>query len=381
MKNIFKRLFCRCRQSPSRTNEQRCNASRISSDINNSTKSDTKDCGNSDSAANTNLPQTHIKKDDAECVPQHLANSYNAKTGEDCVKKTDDGCILRKSSYVQLTDAKYIAGISLQGRSHLSCGVECQDSHNIKDLGDGWLLAMVSDGAGSAKESARGSEANCKIIEHLLVKLLDEKGWIKNNYLPDDKEWYIEMYNILFLTQKIITDKANEQDFEPRLLNATIIVLIITPQGMLSAHIGDGRMGYKSADGKWHSLMIPHKGEEANQTVFVTNEWNMLTIPAFRMSGVNVPETRVVQEYPMAFVLMSDGCEHSMWQCSSFNEAIQKYEDLNQPYDKFLDPLLADVGAKKGEEQRIDRLMFITDAGTRTCLREQDDRTIIIGQL
>ena len=345
-----------------------------SSNVNDSQKSNNDDSDILLSGTNSIEPQAGTKK-------QYTTDSDSVEKGNDNPKKTDEGCCLRKSSYIGLTDAKYIVGISLQGRSHLHGGTECQDSHSIKDLGDGWILAIVSDGAGSAKDSARGSEANCTIVGHLLERLFNEKDWIKTNYLPNDKEWYIEMYNILSLTQKIIAEKATEQNMESRSLNATVIVLVVTPRGMLTAHIGDGRMGYKSIDGAWHSLMVPHKGEEANQTVFIPNDWNMFTVPAFRMSGVNIPETRVVQEHPAAFVLISDGCEHSMWRCSLFNETTKRYEDLNQPHDKFLDPLLADVGEKKGEKQRIDRLIYITDAGTRACLKEQDDRTIVIGHL
>jgi phenylalanyl-tRNA synthetase alpha subunit len=46
-------------------------------------------------------------------------------------------------------------------------------------------------------------------------------------------------------------EKDIAKPLEARDFNATIILMLLTPQGMLTAHIGDGRMGYKAQDGSW----------------------------------------------------------------------------------------------------------------------------------
>lgn len=288
---------------------------------------------------------------------------------------------LRNSTFLEIDNTSFVAGISLQGRSHIASKTPCQDYHTIKNLGQGWVLSIISDGAGSAKESARGSKATCEITAKLLEQLLADKRWIESNYMPSDKEWDIEIRNVFVTTKQIILQQSAQQQIEPDNFNATILLLLVTPNGMLSAHIGDGRMGYKDSNNVWYSLCTPHKGDEACQTVFIPNNWDVISIPAYQVSGVYLPETSVINTHPKAFVLISDGCEQAMWVCHVYNEKLKKNEDRNIPYSKFLDPLIIDIATKEGEVQKIDRLIFITSDGTQVCKNEQDDRSIIVGVL
>jgi hypothetical protein len=91
-------------------------------------------------------------------------------------------------------------------------------------------------------------------------------------------------------------------------------------------HIGDGRAGFcSSAGGEWVSILTPHKGEEANQTIFITNNW--WSKSNFIMSGVSVPEARVIRKNPSAFTIMSDGCEAHSFECSIMDKATNKWSD------------------------------------------------------
>lgn len=329
-----------------------------------------------------NCLSNDLSKDTGSLSNNLQIDSSAIKLSEDDNEIKDTKSQIRKSSYKTTSNKGLIIGISLQGRAHIQNGTPCQDYHHVECLADGWILSIVSDGAGSAKEAARGSKANCEISAKLISKLLHDKQWIENEYLPTEEEWHIEISNILSLTKQIIKQQANNQNIDSRAFNATILILLVTPLGMLTAHIGDGRMGYKSQNGAWYSLMIPHKGEEASQTVFLPNDWDITSVPAFQMSGVYIPETRVVKEVPSSYILISDGCEQSMWMCHMYNEKLKKYEDKNRPYERFLDPLITDILAQTNDEQqRINRLMYIIDQGTNSCLREQDDRTIVLGIL
>lgn len=117
----------------------------------------------------------------------------------------------RLKTVKSLPSGGYVLGFSIQGRSHIAMQVPCQDYHAFEDLGDGWLLAITSDGAGSARESARGSKANCELALRLTKQLLTEKGWKKNNYLPTDKEWYAEIRNLFEVIQAIVCRSAASQ--------------------------------------------------------------------------------------------------------------------------------------------------------------------------
>lgn len=333
---------------------------------------------------------------------------------------------IRLKTSASLGDNSYVVGFSIQGRSHIMMGTPCQDYHAFENLGKGWFVAITSDGAGSAREAARGSKANCELATRLIKQLLAERKWIENEYLPSEKEWYIEIKNIFEVIQAVITRSASSQvesykeeldrklkslidlelkeedpetrtklqnkietlkdsiktPLEARDFNATIILLLVSPKGMMAAHIGDGRMGYLSNDGKWKSLMTPHKGDEASSTVFIPNNWNrQLDVPIFKMSDVFLPETRIVEEYPKAFVLMSDGCESFSWTCKVYDKEKNYYYDRNEPFERFLTPLINAIGEIKDKDKRIDEMIEIINIGTVGGKKEQDDRTMLLGVL
>lgn len=317
----------------------------------------------------------------------------------------------------------YIVGFSIQGRSHICDGIPCEDYHAYTEIAPGWKLLITSDGAGSARESARGSKANCDMATNFIKQLLVQKGWIEKNYMPTELEWYVEIREIFLAMKGIITVqaakqapqyKASKEDalaeleaeiaksedkvvigkleskkqdiiehinkpLTARDFNATIILMLITPNGMLTAHIGDGRMGYKSKDGKWKALMTPHKGDEASSTVFIPNDWEQNRVPAFTMSNAYLPDVRVVHELPDVVVLMSDGCENITWSCYASNEQTGCYYDPNIPYTGFFEPLLEEMNRDLRPEQRIERLIEIINVGTKAGKAEHDDRTMLFG--
>lgn len=372
-------------------------------------------------AAKQENPADSPKEDeDKPIVPQTQKEQSDSK-----LELSLDKPEIRLTTSEELSSGGYVLGFSIQGRSHIMSKMPCQDYHAFEDLKDGWLLAITSDGAGSAREAARGSKANCELAARLVKQLLTEKGWKERNHLPTEKEWYVEIKNIFEVMQAIImrsasaqiesykeeqekrlstlkedyknsdSDKKNEinkqieeltenlkRPLEPRDFNATIILLLISPQGMMAAHIGDGRMGYLSRDEEWKSLMTPHKGDEASSTVFIPNNWNrQLNVPAFTMSDVYLPDTCVVKEVPKAFVLMSDGCESFSWTCKLYDATRNFYYDRNIPYEKFFNPLIDQLGKIENKEERITEMIDIINIGTTGGKKELDDRTMLLGVL
>lgn len=294
------------------------------------------------------------------------------------VKDAFDNDFIRESTYLE-NGMGIVIGASLRGKSHKESGTECQDFHLYGQLGKEWHALIVSDGAGSAKYSGRGSMANCNIALQLLSKMVAENRWIENDVFPSELEWYIQCRSI-FEHMKLIyrgkiaemEDGTRETDF-----NATIILCLITPNGLLTAHIGDGRMGYLSCEGEWKELMVPHKGEEANQTLFLQNSWTTPQVPAFKVGGVFVPETRVVREIPNAIVLMSDGFERASWECVMFNKTTGRYEYINKPHPEFMNPLI-DALLEESPADRLQLLIDIMDRGTKACEQERDDKTMLL---
>jgi hypothetical protein len=173
---------------------------------------------------------------------------------------------------------------------------------------------------------------------------------------------------------------ANEKKIALKSLNATAIVVIHTPVGILATHIGDGRAGYKNEKGEWKALITPHKGEEANQTIFIQSEfWNF---PDYKMSGILVPESVVVTETPFAFTLLSDGCENTAWQCTGIDPDT-KLPFPNKPFQGFFNPLYDNLQSfrkdKVAEKERAEK--WGNFLASDTFKRETDDKTMILGVL
>ena len=189
----------------------------------------------------------------------------------------------------------------------------------------------------------------------------------------------MEFYAICRKLKDFIEEKVSmlDEPVIPKDFNATLLVLVVTPLGILSGHIGDGRMGYKDNCGEWHSIMTPHKGDEPNQTVFMLNNWNKICIPSFKMSGVSVPETAVIREKPQVVAILSDGCENFCWECISLNEDTGRYEDRNRPFVGFWEPL--EKLLRESRDDLFDNFTKFVDSCSNASRYESDDRTLMVG--
>jgi hypothetical protein len=274
-----------------------------------------------------------------------------------------------------------IYGVTFLGRNHKADQSRCQDKHLFADLGDGWYCLVVSDGAGSASQSHRGARINCELSCHLLSSLVTKLGWKDKDCLPSDIEWHMHFYELcrslkMFTSDKVesLDEKVSNRDF-----NATLIAMIVSPRGILTGHLGDGRMGYLDHANSWHSLMTPHRGDEPNQTVFIMNAWDKVRFPHLTMSGVTVPETKVVAEPPQAVVLLTDGCENFCWNCTQQDQETGRYRDINTPFVPFWDKLLDRLKQSATSDEAYSIFTKYIDAETAPCRDEGDDRSLILG--
>ena len=80
------------------------------------------------------------------------------------------------------------------GKSHSQATppIPCQDNHYFETLNNNWQLAIVCDGAGSAKMSHFGSKLiSNNAIPYILKNTLSNLKWFKKGELPSKKEWEI----------------------------------------------------------------------------------------------------------------------------------------------------------------------------------------------
>jgi hypothetical protein len=288
--------------------------------------------------------------------------SYKNKYS-DVIKMPEDQCL--------------VIGESVIGKSHIETGIPCQDSNFSKKINDnGWGIAIVADGAGSAKNSHDGSKFVVHKAAQVFAEAMDKTDWYQNNQLPSESEWHQFSKQQLWKLRQLLEKYANWRNVEIKSLACTVIIVIYSPVGILITHIGDGRAAYCDSNYVWKSMMTPYKGEEANATVFITSDiWN---------GNINrFIESRIINEKIIAFALMSDGCEKACFECSKFNPATNKWSDPNNPYPKFFQPVLKTlINMEKNQipanEIQAKWKKFL-EVGNTTLKNEPDDKTMILG--
>jgi hypothetical protein len=160
-------------------------------------------------------------------------------------------------------------GACSTGSSHFKSGTECQDYAACMELGsenNHALLAVVSDGAGSAEFASIGSHiivhsyTRC-VIEHLragraLEAISEElvREWLDN------------------IRDRIIR-AADQRGKKPRDLAATLVSAIVCPDRAIICHIGDGACVLRRPENHhWEVPSWPLHGEYASSTYFVTDD-------------------------------------------------------------------------------------------------------------
>lgn len=278
----------------------------------------------------------------------------------------------------------FIVGGSSIGSSHISSNKPCQDNHYCNRISDSWGIAIVCDGAGTAPNSQIGSKFVSENIFIILKEEILKNNYIKSNKLPNETEW-CDITNTSFrLVSKKLFDYTQKNNIEFSSVACTLIVVVFTPLGLLVAHIGDGRAGYCDSQAEWHQMLVPHKGEEANQTIFITSQ-HWMNDKNFKMSNVLVPQSLIINEKVKAFTLMSDGCENHSFECSKIDTETNQWTDPNKPYDKFFNPLYNQLTTMNINNLSIEEankmwLKFL-ESGTSGLKEEADDKSMIMGVL
>lgn len=239
------------------------------------------------------------------------------------------------------------ASASVVGTSHIQNGDRLQDAYVVTEFGDGGMLAVVSDGAGSAIFGAYGSWLTCRFLS---VRF---REWVRANPdLPSDEE----LANWIDELRDRISVVAMHRESTPRQFAATLAAIAITSDETVTMHIGDSAVvGRKGTE--WDVLCWPENGEYASSTYFVTDD------PEPRLSITRRPREH------NAFALFSDGV----------GDLALSHQERNA-HPRFFDPMFRPVDAASdvGRLIELSEKLAIYLAGPAVCERTDDDKTLIL---
>jgi len=170
-----------------------------------------------------------------------------------------------------MTAWKHISA-SVVGTSHVLTGTPCQDNSvcRVFTLEDGSevLVAVASDGAGSAKRAEDGSALACSLLIQEMEALFGADA--EGDLSEITKEF---LTNWLVSFQREVTIRAEHEELRARDFACTLVAAIIGERSAVFAQIGDGAIVVPSPEepDEYCYVFWPQKGEYANETYFATD--------------------------------------------------------------------------------------------------------------
>ena len=210
---------------------------------------------------------------------------------------------------------------SVAGSRHLRRGVERQDRALHRVEAD-FAIAVVSDGAGSARNSALGATvATTRATGAAAWRMLDLAE------PPTAADLEVVLRETAYGVRQSL-EELSRQTGEPLQSYANTLLLSIQTDSLLgAAQVGDGGMVISNDQGSFDWLTSPQHGEYVNQTTFITSrEW------------LERMEVRVVEDQPKYLAMFSDGLENLVIEHATqqpffgfFNNIFQWLEGQSDP--------------------------------------------------
>lgn len=159
---------------------------------------------------------------------------------------------------------------SVVGTSHIRSELPCQDASDCQVLqtqtGKPVLVALIADGAGSARHSAEGAQLACTLLRDEIATLLGTGGMIEDISKEFVADWLTHF-------QHAITERAETQECGTREFACTLLAAIVGEESGAFFQVGDGAIVVAAYDdpSEYEWIFWPQRGEYENVTMFITD--------------------------------------------------------------------------------------------------------------
>lgn len=165
---------------------------------------------------------------------------------------------------------KYVHA-SVKGTSHARTGATCQDVTACEILTEAndneTLVAVISDGAGSASRAEAGAALACQLF------ISEMRAFFEGDRTPADltpdfaRKWMTSF-------QSDIQLRADAEGLKPRDFGCTFVAAVVGDEAAAFLQVGDGAIVVRShdepGDDSYDWVFWADEGEYANQTTFLT---------------------------------------------------------------------------------------------------------------
>ena len=241
------------------------------------------------------------------------------------------------------------------GSSHTRVGTPCQDSATCIELGlkdNSVLLAVISDGAGSAKFSEIGSRLVVQGFARCVVSHLRTRNSLE--YITQEviREWMDDIRERIF-------HAAELRATEPRQMAATLVGAVICADRAIICHVGDGACVLRrKGSNLWEVPSWPAHGEYASSTYFVTDD------PEPRLDFISIEG-----EFS-ELAIFSDGIERLALDFISKSAT-----------ERFFDPMFAPLAkVDAGRDRALSASLRKFLDSPRVLERTDDDKSLVLAR-
>ncbi len=272
----------------------------------------------------------------------------------------------------------------VQGHSHkkMEPAIPCQDAGKGGILSNGFPYIIVSDGAGSSKQSHIASDFCVNRLFFHLESIDFKELQLKEDHQEEIKaKWHNIVKTLFEHTRNDLLELSLNDSIPTSDLYCTLLMIIKTDWGFLSANIGDGRTGV--SNGRPNPLSVPLQTFTAGATFFLIKEgWENV----YRSYITPVQEPESIKY----FFATTDGCQDFVMDWSQKGPRKGIYDqllgdearyDLNIPYEPFFDGLIASLNEVDSEEERNLRLQNLIEKGIYVLNGEEKELTTLSSPL
>ncbi len=143
----------------------------------------------------------------------------------------------------------------------------CQDYCDCCELEHEVIVAVASDGAGSAQYARVASQLVCSLVIKEIKKFFDEGNKIETM----DKDYF---QKVLENIKKEISECAKKSDSKLREYACTLMISVVGKEYATFFQIGDGAIvvTYQKEPDDYKYIFWPQRGEYENTTYFITDK-------------------------------------------------------------------------------------------------------------
>lgn len=187
--------------------------------------------------------------------------------------------------------------VSVIGTAHERAGLPCQDVSGVQVVSTPAgevLVAVASDGAGSAPRAAAGAARVCEAVLSWAQRHLADDGGLSRllDAAPEETA-----RGLIEEIREAIAEEAKAANEPCEAFAATVLAACVAPERSLVVQLGDGAIVHRTSDDPaWRLALEGHRGEYANETVFVTSP-----------QAAEVVQATVIAAPVTDVVLMTDG--------------------------------------------------------------------------